>query len=66
MMKRLTVLEYLTEKWVIAMNKRVPYETCKYCGAHLDFGELCDCRIDEDEKKENSTRTDQSRGAIKQ
>lgn len=24
------------------------YQTCPYCGAHLDFGERCDCR---DEKK---------------
>ena len=63
-MKRLTVLEYLTEKGVIAMNKRVPYETYKYCGAHLDFGELCDCRTEE---KENSTHDTLARsGAINQ
>ena len=63
-MKRMAVLEYLTEKGVIAMKKRVPYETCKYCGAHLDFGELCDCRTEE---KENSTHDTLARsGAINQ
>lgn len=20
------------------------YRTCPYCGAHLDFGEVCDCK----------------------
>ncbi len=22
------------------------YETCERCGAHLDFGEICDCTKD--------------------
>lgn len=22
------------------------YRTCEYCGAHLDFGEPCECRSD--------------------
>lgn len=65
MMKHLTVLEYLTEKGVIGMRKRMPYDVCPYCGDHIDHGELCDCRIKENEEKENSTRTNQSnRGAI--
>lgn len=25
------------------------YRVCPYCGAHLDFGEICDCRNDEKE-----------------
>jgi hypothetical protein len=28
------------------MRKRnKPYLTCKNCGAHIDFGEQCDCEI---------------------
>lgn len=23
--------------------KNYPYQTCPYCGAHLDYGEKCDC-----------------------
>ena len=29
------------------------YETCPYCGAHLDRGEKCDCK---NEKQEGKTK----------
>lgn len=27
------------------------YRICPYCGAHLDFGEKCDCRTERAEEK---------------
>lgn len=27
-----------------AFFKKTPYRVCPYCGAHLDAGEICDCR----------------------
>ena len=34
------------------------YETCPYCGANLDPGEVCECRIErrEDRANENNTK----------
>lgn len=26
-------------------KQRTPYKICERCGAHLDTGEICDCRI---------------------
>lgn len=28
------------------------FKKCPYCGAHLDFGEKCDCKEDVNEKTE--------------
>lgn len=25
-------------------KRRVPYQTCRYCGGNLDPGEACDCQ----------------------
>jgi hypothetical protein len=25
------------------MSKNTPYNTCPYCGDHLDYGERCEC-----------------------
>lgn len=27
-----------------------PYRECPYCGAHLDAGEICDCRAERDSR----------------
>lgn len=63
-MKRVTVLEYLTEKGVISLGERI----CPYCGDRLDPEEKCECpeAMARRGEKENSTRTNQSRGAINQ
>ena len=29
------------------------YVICPYCGAHLDFGETCDCQKDNKDTKKN-------------
>ena len=26
------------------MRTRTPYRTCRFCGAHIDPGERCDCQ----------------------
>lgn len=31
-----------------AFCKKTPYRVCPYCGAHLDAGETCDCRRQEE------------------
>lgn len=36
---------------------RHPYHTCPKCGSHLDFGETCDCNVD-DKEKSQETRSD--------
>ena len=33
------------------------YNTCPYCGAHLDPGERRDCRDEQNEPTENSANT---------
>ncbi len=29
------------------------YRTCPYCGAHLDFGETCECTYDREQEKDS-------------
>lgn len=29
------------------------YRTCPYCGAHLDFGETCECTYDREQGKDS-------------
>jgi len=30
-----------------------PYRVCRFCGAHLDAGEICECRIGGDRMTED-------------
>jgi hypothetical protein len=49
----LTVYEYLKKGETLKKGGAM-YKTCPDCGAHLDPGELCDCRESAAEKaKEN-------------
>ena len=62
-MRRMTVLEYLTEKGVICLGERI----CPFCGDRLDPEEKCECPEARDRRgeKENSTHDTLARsGAI--
>lgn len=39
-----------------AFCKKTPYRVCPYCGAHLDAGEICDCRQETQKKSAAPTR----------
>lgn len=34
--------------------KRLRYTVCPYCGAHLDYGEKCDCRREAETQREET------------
>lgn len=36
---------------------KMKYKVCDYCGAHLDNGETCDCRKEEDNKDSDEERS---------
>lgn len=33
-----------------------PYKECPHCGAHLDHGEICTCRIEQSTKAAENPR----------
>lgn len=39
-----------------AFCKKTPYRVCPYCGAHLDAGETCDCRQQEQQNQPAAER----------
>jgi len=48
-----------TERSFDSMNafcKKTPYRVCPYCGAHLDAGETCDCRRQEQQNQTAAER----------
>lgn len=38
-------------------TEELKYKVCDYCGAHLDNGETCDCRKEEDSKDSDEERS---------
>ncbi len=39
-----------------ALHKKTPYRVCPHCGAHLDAGETCDCRQQEQQNQPATER----------
>lgn len=46
-----------------AFYKKTPYRVCPHCGAHLDAGEVCDCR-QEPRAEIAEDETDRGRGLV--
>lgn len=41
----------------MVFRKKTIYVTCPYCGAHLDHGEICDCRKKNTDERREESRT---------
>lgn len=39
------------------------YNVCDHCGSNLDFGEVCDCRKNEDNKTERKEAQNTEKGS---